>query len=345
MTPAFRITHGGSDDITALIADRLLSLRVTDEAGVTSDQFDLAMDNRDGAVAIPETGAELMVAMGYAGEQLYELGKYTVDEVESTGVPRTLSLHGKAADMKATLKSWKKRNWDKTTLGKIVAAVASEHGLTAKVADRFADIAIDHLDQVYESDLNILTRLAEQYGGVMKPAGGFLLFVERGAGMTADGQPLPTMPIVPTDTMGGDGWRTSIHERQFYARVGAHWGNRRAAKTQYVYAGSGDPVMYLRHPYKSESDALAAAEAKLRQLQRGRTSLSLNLYGRPALCAEMPLMLSGFDTITDGEWIVTRAEHLLDAGGLTTRVEAQRRDDFAAEDADRDESGADTGDE
>lgn len=339
MTPAFRITHGNTD-ITALITDRLMSLRITDEAGVTSDQFDLAIDNRDSAVAIPETGAELVVAMGYAGQPLYELGKYTIDEVESSGLPRTLSLHGKAADMKATLKSQKKRNWEKTTLGEIVESVAREHGLTPKVSQRFRDESIDHLVQVYESDLNILTRLAEQYGAVMKPAGGYLLFVERGAGVTADGTPLPTMAIVPTDTLGGDGWRTSIHERQFYARVGAHWGNRREAKTQYVYAGNGDPVMYIRHPYKSERDALAAADAKLRQLQRGRTSLSLNLHGRPAICAEMPLILSGFDVITDGEWIVTRAEHLLDSGGLTTRVEAQRRDDFTAEDADRTQSNA-----
>lgn len=343
MKPAFRIMHG-SADITALIADRLKSLRITDQAGVTSDQFDLSLDNRSSAIVIPETGAVLSVALGYDGQLLIDMGKYTIDEVESTGLPRVLSLHGKAADMKASLKSQKKRNWDKMTLGKIVETVAGEHGLTAKVADRFRSIPTDHVDQVYESDLNLLTRLAEQYGAVMKPAGGYLLFVERGAGVTADGKPLPTMPITVADVIGEDGWRTSIHERQFYARVGAHWGNRRAAKTQYVYAGSGDPVMYIRHPYKSERDALAAAESKLRQLQRGRTSLALRLYGKPALCAEMPLWLEGFDTLTDGEWIVTRAEHTLDDGGLVTTAEAQRRDDFKAEDEDRQRGGEDGGD-
>lgn len=334
MTPDFRIVHD-SADITALVADRLITLRITDQAGITSDQFDLSLDNRENAVAIPGTGAALTVALGYKGQQLYDMGKYTIDEVESSGLPRTLALHGKAADMGASFKSQKNRDWDKTTLGKIVSTVAGEHGLTAKVADRFTDVSVDHLDQAYESDLNLLTRLADQYGAVMKPAGGFLLFVERGAGVTADGKPLPTMPITITDVVGDDGWRTSIHERQYYARVGAHWGNRRAAKTQYVYAGSGDPVMYIRHPYKSERDALAAAEAKLRQLQRGRTSLNLTLHGSPSICAEMPLMLAGFDALTDGEWIVTRAEHTLDGGGLTTRAEAQRRDDFDAEAADR----------
>jgi len=102
---------------------------------------------------------------------------------------------------------------------------------------------------------------------------------------------------------------------------------------QYVYAGTGEPLMYLRHPYASEADALAAAHAKLLQLQRGRTSLSLNLTGNAALCAEMPVQLTGFDVLTDGEWIVTQAEHRLDAGGFATSLQAQRREDFV-----RDES-------
>lgn len=335
MKPAFRILHDKAD-ITALVADRLLSLRVTDEAGITSDQFDLSVDNRDGAIAIPATGAELQVAMGYDGQTLFDMGRYTIDEVESSGMPRTLSLRGKAADMKASLKSQKKRNWDKTTVGKIVEAVAAEHGMKAKVAEKFAKIAIDHLDQTYESDMNLLSRLAEQYGAVMKPAGGYILFVERGAGVNADGKPLPTTAIVLTDVLD---WRASIHERQFYARVGAHFRDKRKARVTYVYAGNGDPVMYIRHPYKSEADALAAAEAKLRQLARGRTGLSMTLGGKPIICAEMPIMVSVGDLTADGEWIVTRAEHRIDGGGLVTSLEAQRRDDFRADEAEKAQSG------
>lgn len=336
MKPTFRITHD-SADITGKIADRLLSLRLTDEAGVTSDQFELALDNRDGAVAIPETGAVLQVAMGYEGQPLYDMGRYTIDEVESSGMPRTLSLRGKAADMKTSLKNQKKRDWEKTTLGKIVETIASEHGITAKVAEKYKDVTVDHLDQAYESDMNILTRLAEQYGAVMKPAGGFLLFIERGVGVNADGQPLPTTPISIDEAMD---WRASIHERQFYARVGAHWRDKRRSAVSYVYAGSGDPVMYVRHPHKSEADALAAAEAKLRQLSRGRTGLSMVLRGRPVLCAEMPIIVSVSDPVADGEWVIVRAEHRFDGGGLTSSIEAQRRDDIDAESDERAQSNA-----
>jgi len=330
--PAFRITHD-DEDITARIADRLLSLRVTDEAGITADQFEVVLDNRDSAIAVPETGAVLTVDLGWTGQPLARMGQYTVDEIEASGLPRTLRLAGKSADMKASLKSWKKRHWFRTTIGKIVETVAAEHGLKPRCADKYALIAIDHTEQLYESDMNLLTRLADQYGAVMKPAGGYLLFMERGAGVTSTGEPLPTVAIAPTDVIGNGGWRTSIAERQYYACVGAHLRQKRLGEHQYFYAGKGEPVMYLRHPYRSESDALAAARAKLLQLQRGRTSLSLNLIGNAALCAEMPVQLTGFDALTDGEWIVTQAEHRLDAGGFATSLQAQRREDFV-----RDES-------
>jgi len=324
MTPEFRIIHDAAD-MTARIADRLMSLRVSDEAGITSDQFEMELDNRDRAIAIPDTGAILEVEMGYAGQSLYQMGRYTVDEIEASGLPRTLRLGGKSADMKASLKSGKKRVWAKTTIAAIVQTIAADHGLAPHVAGRFAQIRVDQLEQVYESDLNLLTRLAEQYGAVMKPAGGRLLFVERGAGLTASGAPLPGVTLYPEDATD---WRTSIGERAHYACVGAHLRDTRKGAPQYCYAGSGEPVMYLRHPYSSERDALAAAHARLRQLRRGRTRLSLELSGNAALCAEMPVELIGFDDLSDGEWIVTRAEHRMDEGGFTTSIEAQRREDF-----------------
>lgn len=334
MKPAFRVVADGAD-ITGKIAERLLSLRVTDEAGITSDQVEIALDDRGGEINLPPTGAELSVSLGYENGIIYNLGKYSVDEVEISGPPWSMTLRGKAADMKASLKSWRKEDYHKTTLGKILTTIAQRHGLKPAIASEFSGIAVDHLDQTYESDLHIITRLAEQYGAVAKPAGGSLLFVKRGAGVDAAGKPLPPVAIPGHQIID---WRAAIHDRQFYSRVGAHYKDKRGAKVTYVYSGDGEPVMYLRHPFKSQQDAVSAAEAKLRQLKRGRTSLSLSIVGNPMICAEMPIIVSGFRDGVDGEWIVTRAEHTLDGSGLTTRLEAQRRDDFAI-----DQAGSDNG--
>ena len=66
MTPTFRVVADGSD-ITALINDRLLLLRTTDKPGMESDDFELRIDDRDGAVSLPGRGASIEVFLGYAG--------------------------------------------------------------------------------------------------------------------------------------------------------------------------------------------------------------------------------------------------------------------------------------
>ena len=58
MRPDFKIVANGTD-ITRLIADRLISLQVTDERGDKSDTAVIEIDNRARLVAVPPTGATL----------------------------------------------------------------------------------------------------------------------------------------------------------------------------------------------------------------------------------------------------------------------------------------------
>lgn len=334
MKPAFMIVTSDGEDISMLLEDRLLSLEISDEAGIVSDSFRMVLDDRDSVIAMPASDVTLQIWLGYEENLLYDMGSYTVDEVELSDAPQTVTISGKSSNMVATLKSWKKRSWDKKlnpsgTLGGIIRTVALEHKLEAAIAKEFEDIKIDHLDQTYESDMNMLTRLADQYGAVCKPAGGKLLFVKRGACMDADGNRLPVVVLAKgLDDIRNV--RAAYRERSGYKRVGAHWHSKGKAKVQYEYAGDGDPVMFVRHPYKTAHDAQAAADAKLRQLRRGRTSLTLDCVGHPELCAEMPIRVIGVRDGVDGDWVCVRARHSLSASGMTTTLEAQRPDDFEA---------------
>ncbi|KGK92104.1 hypothetical protein NB04_28460, partial [Pseudomonas syringae pv. tomato] len=60
MKPAFRIVADRTD-ITALINDRLLLLRTSDKPGMESDEFELRIDDRDGAVSLPSRGADIEI--------------------------------------------------------------------------------------------------------------------------------------------------------------------------------------------------------------------------------------------------------------------------------------------
>ena len=71
MIPDFRIVVDGHQVVTAAIRERLLGLRVSDEAGHRSDTVEIRLDNRGGLVKPPRRGAVLQVELGYsAGGEL-----------------------------------------------------------------------------------------------------------------------------------------------------------------------------------------------------------------------------------------------------------------------------------
>ena len=337
MTPAFRIVVDGHQDVTAAIRERLLSLRVSDEEGYKSDTVEIRIDDRGlpgrtgGTVELPRRGAVLTVELGYsAGGRLAGLekdsgrvlmGRYTVDEVELSGPPATLTIRAKAADMRAALKQRRTRSWHQVLLGDLIETIARQYGLDARVAKELAKIVLPHVDQTDESDLHLLTRLAEQYDAAARPGNGRLVFARRGAAMSATAGPLAAVRIAREQTSD---YRVTLADRPGYRSVRAYWYDTAAGRRVEVTAGEGEPVYALRDDHTDEATARAAAQARLDALGRGAGTLSLTLKpGVPIVSAESPLTLSGFRNGVDGRWIATRVSHEISGGGYSSRVEAE----------------------
>lgn len=324
MTPIFRIL-ADSLDVTAKIADRLVSLTVTDEAGWQSDTVEIVLDDRDAALAVPATGAELSVALGYEESGAVDKGLYRVDEVEMSGPDMQMRIRAKASDSRdkealGRFKAPQSRSWHDTTVGDLVKSIASEHGFDPVVADALASIAIPHLDQSEESDINLLQRLAGDNGAVVKPAHGKLLFVPRGEARTASGKAMPSIALGPGDV---DTWRVTLAERAKYRSVVAKWQDEGGADLVPEQVGEGDPVYTVRHTYRDAAQARRAAQAKLDAFQRGASTIDITMPGRPEIGAECSLRLSGFRPGVDGAWVITRAEHRIEDGGYTCSVSAE----------------------
>lgn len=321
MTPLFQVIANGSD-ITGKIADRLLSLTVTDEAGTKSDTVEIRLDNRDQAVATPPHGAEMLVAMGYEETGLVTLGLYTVDETELSGPPDVLVIKGKAADMRAPLKAPVTRSWHQTTLGEIVGSVAGQHGLSPAISPELAGMAIEHVDQTEESDLHLLTRLANQYGAVSKVANGRLVFAKRGEAKSVTGKALTPVSVAGHEV---ESWRLTQADRGKYGSVSACYHDQATGKKVDLKAGGGDGATYkIRYEYPTKEAAEAGAAAKLGNLKRGTASLSLTLkVGKPAAAAEAPLSVAGIHPDADGAWTIDKVTHTFDASGLSSSIEAQ----------------------
>lgn len=320
MRPDLRLTADRAD-ITAAVVERLLSLRVRDEAGQASDSLELVLDDRAPAVKLPPTGAELALWLGYR-PRLVAMGRWVIDEASAAGWPTTVTVRARAADLTAGLKAPQERSWAAgTTLGALVAAIAADHGYTPAVSPALAGVALPHLDQT-ESDLHLLTRLAKDTGAVAKPAGGRLLFVPAAEGKSASGQPLAAVALGAGDLTR---YELTLAERGKYQAVLAHWHDLDAGQRVPVRAGAdgGTPVYTLGRTFPDATTAARAAAAKLAALTRGVGTLRLSCPGDPRLTAEARLTVAGVRPGVDGEWSVTAVEHVLDAQGYRCEIEAE----------------------
>lgn len=320
MTPDFRIIAAGVN-ITPQIRDRLLRLSVTDEAGIKADTLEIELDDRDGLIELPTPGAPMLVFLGYRETGLIPMGLFTSDEATVMSPPATLTIRAKAADLGGGIKDQKTRSWDGMTIGDIVATIAGEHGLTPKVAERFAAIMIDHIDQTGESDIGFLDRLGRDHDALVSVKGGALLFMGKGQGRTVSGLPIPPRPVFEDDTTG---WTLTLTTREAYRSVVALWQDRDAARRQEVTAGEGSPVLRLRHIHQSEAEAMAVAAAKLDEITRSSDTFEATFPGDPLIAAETRILTLGFRAGVNGLWSIKTATHILDSSGFTTSISAER---------------------
>lgn len=332
--PTFRIIANDAD-VTATIRDRFRSMRLTDEAGVTSDTVEIVIADHDPArpVALPETGAELEVSLGYVGDALRSMGRFVFDEAEVGGFPSYMVIRGRAAPQAMTpkglkeLQTQKSRSWKAgTTVGALVKKIASEHGMTAAVAKSLASVALPHTDQTNESDMNLLLRIARRYDAVAKPAAGRLVFAKRGEGESVGGEKLPRIDLAAADVTD---YRMTLSRRDSPGTVVAYYRDTAKAKRREVKVGSGDPVKTIRRQFQDKDSAVAGAKAELSRRARAEAALSMAFPGNPDVTAETVLVLGdGFHESARGEWLVKSAEHYLGPHGYRTSVECERPNSY-----------------
>ncbi|WP_168464800.1 phage late control D family protein [Wolbachia endosymbiont of Ctenocephalides felis wCfeT] len=309
MKPDFYIE--GSEQIK----NNLISLRLTDESGTIDDIVEICVDYKDESVKIPD---ELNISLGYRERGVVHMGIYTINEVTIQSPPKTLLIKAHATNLKLSLKETVSKSWDQITLGNLVKEIAEKHGYGYKVAEEFENVLISHINQIEESDISLLTKIAIEREAIAKLAGGYIVFVPKGKAKLATGKVLGTTTITPQDVIN---WKVHFTVSR-YNSVIAKWHSYDSGKTTSETAGSGSPSYTIQTPYSNAESALSAATAKLKQLKRNNATLDITMPGNPELLAEAKLSLLGFHQDIDGEWVIDRAEHVLDGSGYRTTLSA-----------------------
>lgn len=309
-------------DMTDGVHSRLMSLTLTDNRGLEADTLEVTLSDHDGALEIPLKGALIELHLGFHTESLVHKGSFIVNEITHQGTPDVLTIRAMSADLKEAIRQKKERSFDNTTLEKIVNKIAHEHGLTAKIHPELAKKDIYHLDQ-NESDISLLTRLAEELDAVAMVKDDILLMMPLGVHESVSGEPLPTMLI--TRTLGD---RHSYSENaDSISGVRAYFYDvAKKDKVPVLVGTEDDSVREIRYVHRDKKSAIEAAMAAYKRARRDTAKLSYTLaHGDPLLMPQMPVMVVGIkDSIDAKDWTLTNVVHQLDESGYTCNIECER---------------------
>lgn len=337
LTPIWRVTVKGQD-VSDRFAPRLVSLNITDNRDGEADEVEIVISDHDGAVELPETGDPMTVAIGWqlspgsgpyraptADEMggfplgLVDKGSYTIQAVEYSGAPDTITLRGRAANMLDELRALKDRSWHKTTVGTIVQSIGAQNKLKVSIDKEIAARKIGHADQAQESDASFLRRLGRQMDCLCNIKNGTLLFSQARKARTPSGKELPPVTITRD---AGDQHRWARADRDSYSGVKAFYNNIKRGTRSSVVAGISGRAKTLRQTYANEADALAAARAEWLRIQRGIYSFDITLaYGRADVMPQRPVIVSGWKKqIDETVWMVTAVRHSLSNSGYISQL-------------------------
>ncbi|MER2591987.1 late control protein [Escherichia coli] len=331
--PNFYIS-ADNKNITDKIRKGLINITLTDYGGSSKQTDELRVAIVSETLKIPARGVKISIGLGF-GNQIIDKGIYIVDGASSGGEPRVVDFTAKAAPMNAskgspTVQSKKTRSWSDVTVSDIVATIASDNGLKPRVSKRFANNVITQLDQVGESDMHLMSRLATRFDAVSKPAGGYWIFLPRGAGESVSGAPLQHYTLTRRDNSS---WGYSRNGQNGDSGGGGEnaeptylikYHDTATGQIKELRTGSGgDPVI----EWPAVEPSLDAAKEAAPGLKGGAAKKEFSMtYTTPAtldlvsLTAECKVTTQGFRTEEDRDWTINTLTLTLAENGFSARL-------------------------
>ncbi|SHE79641.1 hypothetical protein SAMN05444339_10288 [Loktanella atrilutea] len=323
--PQIIITVDGKP-VSGVFTERLMSVTVMDEEGLSADRVELELAD-DPPAELPKPGAIISVQMGYAGSGAAFMGEFIAEEIEIRVLPYALRITGKSADLGGDTKDQKERHFDDITLGDLVKKIASEGGLKSSVAPEIASFRYEWIGQIGESNVAFLERIAKRHNALFSIKNQTVIFAVRGSGLTPTG--LPLTPYVITRATLAPGSASFVRsERTRYEDVIACYMDRATGKRVEVKVPaekSGTGSFTMDQPFASKGEAEAAAKSKAKQLLRQGFQFSATVVGDPTIRGGSVVTFANVRSGIDGvAFTVRSAVHRFDKrSGYTTQISGE----------------------
>lgn len=316
-------------DISAAIAPYLTEVRYTDHTGGQADSVELTLEDADGRwmdAWYPTFGDTLTVSIGYSGQPLLPCGTFDIDEITLDGPPGTIKIKALGAGVKKAVRTRTGRVYENVTLATIAATVAKHHRL--KLSGKIEPIQIVRASQVFETDLEFLSRLSREYGYEFSIRGNMMTFYKR-----RDLKSAPHALVIGRSDLTRYSFRDKIHMIYVACTVTWHDPRKKRVRRKRAVDPSAKLSMYdhysadeLNINTRAETDiqANAKAQAALERANDDQTGATLNLYGNTKLAAGVNVLVQDFGKM-NRKYNIAQSKHVFSrSAGYTTEVELKR---------------------
>lgn len=309
-------------DVSSVFRPILISLGVALRDGEQGDMASLTLDDTGGQIAMPATGARIVIALGWVSSGMRVVFEGTVDEVRCSGGRsggRTLTVSAKGFDAAGRAKEPQRRHWDNATVLKILQDACTSAGVADVAVDPdLASVEMKYWAMTDESLLHMGQRLARRIGGDFQVQGGRAVMARRASSYS------PTITAAAGANLHD--WDISpVLGRKVYGKVRADFFDRQAGRWDKVEVDTGlesDAVLVLTPAATDRMDAQRQAEAKAEASKREAGGGWVNVEGDSAVVPGCACIVVGARPGIDRSYRVIAVSHSLNrSGGFVTNLE------------------------
>lgn len=287
------------EDVTQKVSQHFISLQVTDNDKDDSDEITLTLSAK---FKRPSYQDKIKVFLGY--DQALEFAGLYFVQTTNIRDNRQLTIRATGVDFNGDLKQRKSITYppavlseETTTLANVVTQIAKRHDLEVKT-----DLDVGHrFEQINESDLNFLNRLAKEYNAVFNIKNNTLYFMKQGG-------EVPTVDIDINRCQSSD---ITYTNKTLYKSCKAIYHNTKANEKHEVSTGDESPQLVIQGQWLNDDDAMTAAINALKRANKSNVDGTLTTKGQ--------LIFAGSKlTLDNEEYEITQVVHDISKGWKTT---------------------------
>jgi len=285
----YRIDVNGKD-VTAAIKPYLMRLTISDNDKDEADELAIIVSAKFSRPAYKDK-IKIFLSNDKNTPPRF-LGLFSVQKTTITN-KRQLTIVANGADFDGELKERRHANYEDTTLGELATVIANRHGLAVRTN---ITEPMTRFEQINESDLHFLNRLAKEHNAIYNIKNATLYFIAKGS---------EEVPKVTINSDQCEGLEITHSNNTLYKSCKASYQNTKLNKVVSVVVGEGNPQLYKQGHFNSDEEATTFATNALARANKGLIHGSLSKIGQ-ALFAGSQL------TLDSEEYTVTKVRHTVE---------------------------------